>query len=169
MSQIASLNLILFILFLWSFAVLLFFYFRYYLAFGSYKSDAAANAEAVSVIVAAKNEAGNLQNFLPLILNQKYANFELLVVDDHSSDNSLQVLEALASQYPNLSYYRQEKTKVGKKAAIQKAIQKAKNDLLLFIDADCYPSSRNWIQMMADSCKGDIQIVLGYGRYEKTD
>lgn len=168
MLQLSLLSLILFFLFIVSSVVLLIFYIYCYQALRTYVPNSTQrNEEAVSVIVVAKNEAINLQKFLPQILNQKYADFEVIVVDDHSSDNSWEILEELSNVYPKLFAYKQDKSKVGKKPGIQKAIQKAKNNLFLFIDADCHPASDLWIQLMANKCMGEVQIVLGYGRYSK--
>ncbi len=57
---------------------------------------------AVSVIVCAKNEAENLRQFLPLLVSQNYPNFELILINDNSTDDTLSVLEAFEAENDNI-------------------------------------------------------------------
>ena len=57
---------------------------------------------AVSVIVYAQNDAENLVKYLPKILNQAYPEFEVIVVNDDSTDDSKDILSVLETQYKNL-------------------------------------------------------------------
>lgn len=99
------------------------------------------NSPPVSVIICAKNEVHNLQKHLSQILNQKYPDFEVLVVDDHSKDETLNVLKTFQKKHPHLKVIESSNFKdvPGKKLALTKAIEMAKHDILLFTDADCYP------------------------------
>ena len=56
----------------------------------------------VSVIVCAKNEAENLKNFLPSILNQKYKDFEVVLINDASSDETLDVMKSFEKNHNNI-------------------------------------------------------------------
>lgn len=123
-------------------------------------------ALGVSVIIAAKNEADNLIAFLPKILSQEYPNFEVVVVDDHSTDNTWKTLKEMVRENKKLSIHQLPKAQNGKKKALQLGISKAKHPNLLFTDADCYPASDRWIKEMIKN-KKEKSIVLGYGRYEK--
>ena len=58
--------------------------------------------ESVSIVICAKNEAENLEQFLPEILTQEYPDFEVVVVNDCSEDETEMVLTRLAQQYPRL-------------------------------------------------------------------
>jgi cellulose synthase/poly-beta-1,6-N-acetylglucosamine synthase-like glycosyltransferase len=49
------------------------------------------NQQPVSVIICAKNEAENLKQYLPTVLEQQYVQFEVIVVNDHSSDETLKI------------------------------------------------------------------------------
>ena len=123
----------------------------------------------VSVVICARNEAENLKQNLPLFLQQEYPDFEVLVVDDGSDDNSLEVLAELAKTHPNLQIKPYEKPTgaTGKKWALQYGIQMARHDLLLLSDADCMPNTSNWIQGMANVLKGEKAIGLGYSPMQK--
>jgi biofilm PGA synthesis N-glycosyltransferase PgaC len=125
----------------------------------------------VSVIISARNEANNLRENLPAILEQKYPDFEVVVVNDCSFDSSDLVLEELTIAWPHLKVVtitEHARFKTGKKFALTLGIKAAKNEHLLFTDADCKPSSLNWITRMAANFKGNVQIVLGYSPYTRT-
>ncbi|MCB0679003.1 MAG: glycosyltransferase [Saprospiraceae bacterium] len=122
----------------------------------------------VSVIICARNEAPRLRERLPAILRQQYSDFEVLVVDHHSTDDTAAVLAGLAGEYPQLRIL-QAKTEAtaGKKEALTQGIAAARHDLLLLTDADCRPASPFWLQRMAAKAGQRTQLVLGYGPYEK--
>lgn len=128
------------------------------------------NTEPVSVIICARNEDENLTEFLPKVLTQDYAEFEVLVVNDCSWDNTETVIDEFAKIFPNLrkinikedAYYKH-----GKKFAVMVGIKGAKYENLVFTDADCYPVSNQWLKQMASSFSESKEIILGYGGYEK--
>lgn len=122
----------------------------------------------VSVIICAKNEAKNLQTYLPAVLEQKYPQFEVIVVNDDSIDNTESILNNFKKQYPHLQIVPTkglEKTLNGKKFALTQGINTAKYEHVVLTDADCTPASNLWLQYMAQHfCKG-YDIVLGYSPY----
>jgi glycosyltransferase involved in cell wall biosynthesis len=125
----------------------------------------------VSVIISARNEANNLRENLPAILEQNYPDFEVVVINDCSYDSSDEVLEELNKAYPRLKIVtitEHDRFKTGKKFALTLGIKAAKNEHLLFTDADCVPASANWITYMAANFNNPVQIVLGYSPYKKT-
>ena len=125
----------------------------------------------ISVIISARNEAYNLTANLPLILEQNYPDFEVVVVNDCSYDRSEDILKDFASQYANLKIVtitEHDRFKTGKKFALTLGIKAAKNEHLLFTDADCAPAGTNWIAYMAAGFAAPAQIVLGYSPYKKT-
>ena len=128
------------------------------------------SAPSVSVIICAKNESENLREFLPAVLNQKYHDFEVIVVNDGSTDETEQLLVDLKRQYSNLySTYVPEDVKVmsSKKLALTIGIKAAHNEIILLTDADCKPVSENWISLMVRNFTDKKDFVLGYGAYEK--
>ena len=123
----------------------------------------------ISVIICAHNEVDNLRNFLPKVLQQDYLNFEVIVVNDRSTDNTIEVIEHLSNHDPKLKVITIDSCPREwnpKKWALQLGVEKAKYEYMLFTDGDFYPSTSQWIKKMA---KGflDASIVLGYGSYEK--
>ena len=126
-----------------------------------------------SVIICAKNEAINLQQFLPFVLAQDYPQelFEVIVVNDQSTDDTAEVLMKFAAQYPNLKIITITKeivkTLPGKKYALSKGIAAAKFEHLLLTDADCKPASNQWLSLINSKVKSQkSKLVLGYGAYE---
>ncbi len=126
----------------------------------------------ISVIIAAKNEAENLQKYLPKVLNQNYDNFEVIVVNDGSWDKTQDVLDVFKEKYENLKLSRtygddHKSFFSGKKLAITIGIKAAKYDHLLFTDADCEPNSDLWIAKVAERIDlSDLTLLLG--AYKKT-
>jgi len=122
----------------------------------------------VSVIICAKNESDNLVTFLPLVLEQDYPNYEVIVVNDGSTDETELLLKDLKARYPQLYYtYMPEQTKIisRKKLALTIGIKAAKHELLLFTDADCRPVSSYWIAETVRQFTPTTEFVLGYGAY----
>lgn len=124
----------------------------------------------VSVIICAKNEAKNLKNFLPSIINQNYQNFEIILINDDSTDETLEIMETFSMKYNNIRIVDVKSTETfwgNKKYALALGIKASSNDHLLFTDADCKPISKNWIAKMMTQFTGEKQIILGYGKYLK--
>ena len=129
----------------------------------------------VSVIICARNEAANLTKNLPLILNQEYPDFEVVVVNDASTDETEQILNTFSQQYKNLRVVHiTDKKILGKKGALAAGIEAAHNDWLLLTDADCYPSpeggkpNKHWISSMVKGVNAK-KIGLAYAPYAKRD
>lgn len=124
----------------------------------------------VSIIICARNEAENLKNNIPHFLNQNYRSFEIIVVNDNSSDNTSQILLDFQTKSPNLHIINLHgATLPGKKAALERGISAAHHDILLLSDADCYPSSPMWLQYMYLSIAGEKKIGLGFSPYMKEE
>jgi glycosyltransferase involved in cell wall biosynthesis len=152
-------------------SIQLFYYLFYYLAVYVYKpSGIKTIKQPVSIIICARNEAENLRNFLPAVLEQDYPDYEVIVVNDCSEDNSYDILGNFLMQYPNLkisTVNKDPKFTHNKKFAQFIGIKAAKNDILLFTDADCQPESDKWIEKMTSHFDDRITFVLGYGGYLK--
>jgi len=69
-------------------ALLLVYYFYFFLKLNIYKSNISTFSEPISIIICAKNEFQNLKDKLPVILNQDYPNYEVIVVNDQSVDDT---------------------------------------------------------------------------------
>jgi biofilm PGA synthesis N-glycosyltransferase PgaC len=124
----------------------------------------------ISVIICAKNEEKNLEHFLPHVLQQDYPEFEVVVVNDSSTDNTEDLLMQLSAQFKQLRYTSipaNDKLSRGKKLALTIGLKAASYDHIVLIDADCYPVSDHWLKLMSSNFSDEHKIVLGYGGYER--
>lgn len=124
----------------------------------------------LSVVICARNEDVNLENFLPAVLEQNYPDFEVIVVNDRSWDRTKDILDAFALQYKNLKIVTitdGDKFIAGKKFAVTMGIKAAAHDWLVFTDADCKPASENWLLGMQPPQSEKAEILLGYSPYFK--
>lgn len=124
----------------------------------------------VSVVICARNEYQNLINNLPLILEQNYPEFEVVVVNDSSEDGTVDLLQAMSRKYPHLKIFDLERNLnffTGKKFPLSLGIKSARYDLILLTDADCRPTGPDWIRNMQSRFGDGREIVLGYGPYKK--
>ena len=124
----------------------------------------------VSVIICAKNESGNLKKFLPSIIAQDYPEFEIVLINDDSKDDTLEVFEAFSELHKHIKIVNVRSIEAfwgNKKYALTLGIKAAKYDYLLFTDADCKPVSKHWIKSMSSHFSSTKSLVLGYGAYAK--
>jgi glycosyltransferase involved in cell wall biosynthesis len=124
----------------------------------------------ISVLICAKNEAENLKKFLPSVLEQDYSNFQIVLINDASYDDTFEVMEEFAHKHSNIklvNVVNNEAFWANKKYALTLGIKAAKHNHLLFTDADCKPLSKHWITEMSACFTEEKSIVLGYGSYSK--
>jgi len=154
-----------------AFLIQLYYYLGIYikLALIKKKTDVQATSDIpISVIICARDEEENLEVFLPFVLQQDYPNFEVVVVNDCSSDNTEYTLDRMLKRYPNLrvtTIKKDEKFTHNKKLALTVGIKAAKNEWLVLTDADCRPDSNKWLSAMASNFSNNSEIVLGYGGF----
>ena len=145
----------------------LFFYIRISIKDKTKKEDF---SEPLSIIICARNEGENLKRYIPLIAEQNYKNFEIVVVNDCSADDTEFILNFLEKKYKNLRHTiikEDSKFSHGKKLALTIGIKSAKNEHLILTDADCYPVSDNWIKEISQNFNEKKKIIISYGAFEK--
>ncbi len=125
----------------------------------------------VSIIICARDEDENIARNLPGVLVQKYAStHEVVVVNDNSVDDSKYILQELKKTFKFLNVIeltQEAKLISGKKYPLSIGIKEAKYEIVLLTDADCVPSSENWLQKMQDGYTNGVEVVLGYGGYHR--
>lgn len=124
----------------------------------------------VSVIIVSENESENLALNLPHILEQDYPNFEVIVVNDGSTDESDILLESLKIKYPNLYNtflpVSPDKQFNRRKLTLTMGAKAATGDILLFTEPYSKPISNKWISAMTNGLSDGKDIVLGYSFYK---
>lgn len=168
----ANIFFLLSLLFAFVFLIQIIYYWLIFGRFSFYKKKSIENnsCSPVSVVIVAKNEYHNLIRNLPLVLEQDYPDFEVVVVNDTSDDDSADLLRTFSDKYAHLNVFTISSNLnffSGKKFPLALGIKAAKNDILLLSDADCSPKSDKWIYEMQKNFTDKSQIVLGYGAYER--
>lgn len=133
-------------------------------------SDPGRKFSPVSVVICAHNEFERLTENLPLILEQDYPQYEVLVVNHSSGDDTEYLLKNLQTTYSHLkvvTIMEDLNFFTGKKFPLSIGIKSAAYDLILLTDADCKPASPQWIRLMQQSFIPGKDIVLGYSPYQR--
>ena len=162
-----------------SFVVLCLYYGLVWLRVGRYKRDVVTRRKrtsaekvppstalpSVSVVMVVHNEAEYLKKSIPYLLEQDYPDYEVVVVDYKSTDETHFVLHVCSENYPQLkaiNFHQDVNMFQGKKYPLSIGIKSATKDVILLTEAECTPRSFNWIsRMMQGYCDGG-QIVMGY-------
>ncbi len=147
----------------------LIFYLGIYVRIIAYKPGSLKNKkEPVSIVICARNEADNLDRYLPSVLSQDYPAYEVIVVNDCSTDHTDEVLGKYLKKYKHLrttNINEDKKFAHGKKLALTVGIKAAKHEILVLTDADCQPASDKWLERIQQNFTKEKSIVLGYGGY----
>ena len=125
----------------------------------------------VSVIIPARNEEKNIAACLDTLLSQDYPNYEILVIDDNSTDRTWEIISLYQKKDPRVHAFKGQPLPegwVGKQYACQQLIEKASGDYLLFTDADTRhsPQSISWavtniLKHQADFMSGYLNQLIG--------
>ncbi len=119
--------------------------------------------QKISVIVAAKNEEKNIPTLIEALNHQNYNkhNYEVIIIDDSSTDNTFNIANETASSKKNFTIIKAEtKNLPGKKGALEKGIEKANYDFILITDADCIPQ-QEWIKISAGKFSEGYDFIFG--------
>jgi len=175
--QLSMVELILLASLLLTFFVQLYFYLYYYRGvireshrISKGKITLGTAKPPVSIIICAKDQALSLEKNLPAILEQDYPEFQVVVVNDASQDDTEDTLIRLEQSYPHLyhTFVPEGVQNVStRKMAMTIGIKAAKYDILLLTEANCVPKSNQWISSMARHFTEGCDIVLAFSSYPK--
>ncbi|APY07841.1 glycosyl transferase family 2 [Winogradskyella sp. J14-2] len=162
---------ILFILFVVIVVIQLIYYLAFLFSFSVLRPEKKIKKHIpISIIICAKNEAKNLKKHLPSILDQDYLNFEVVLVNDSSTDKTLKVMKLFKATNSNIKIVDVKSNEAfwgNKKYALTLGIKASTNDFLVFTDADCKPNSNKWLAEISSKFSNQKAIVLGYSAYAK--
>ena len=119
----------------------------------------------VSIIVRTKNEDFWIGKCLNEIFNQKYKNFEVILVDNNSKDKTISIVKKNFPKVKIINY----KSKIflpGK--ALNLGIKKSKGSLVAMISGHCIPKNENWLNNLVQNFKNS-DVIACYGRQEPSD
>ncbi len=118
----------------------------------------------VSIVMPVKNTSQFLEECLQSIINQTYSNWELLAVNDYSTDNSFEILESYAQQDNRIKVFHNDKQ--GIIPALQKAYSKSSGELITRMDSDDVMVLQKLETMVADlEHHGKVNVAIGLVKY----
>ncbi|MDR2478211.1 MAG: glycosyltransferase [Treponema sp.] len=128
----------------------------------------------ISVLVPARNEERNIERCINSLRNQLYKNYEILVLNDNSTDHTLDILNRIGEQDSRVKVFNGKPLPedwYGKPFALHQLAQQAKGEILVFTDADTIhnPTSIAWAVTNLHGMKADLvsgyvgQIFLSFG------
>ena len=106
------------------------------------------------MVICAKNEENNIPHFLPKIVEQDYPEFEIILINDRSYDNTQEIFKTFASKHDNITVVNIldcEHFFGNKKYALALGLKKVQYEHVICTDADCYPKSEYWLKEIAQS------------------
>lgn len=118
----------------------------------------------VSVVVYAHNQGEALMRNLPSLLDNDYPNFEVIVVDDMSRDETQDVLTIMEQRSDNLIHTKvtdKVRTMSHRKLALLLGVKAAHNDIIITTTAQCAPAGKEWISSMVRNFTSWTDFVLG--------
>lgn len=107
----------------------------------------------VSVIIPAYNSEKTILNCILSLKKQKYKNFEIIAVDDGSTDNT----ESILKKIKGIKVISQKNR--GQGAARNEGARKAKGEIVVFIDSDCEARNKLWLKKLVDTYEKDKRVV----------
>ncbi|MBT3513730.1 MAG: glycosyltransferase [Nitrospina sp.] len=116
----------------------------------------------ISVCIPARNEERDIKKCVESLLNQDYPNFEIIVVDDNSSDDTAKIVCSMLEEYSNLIFIAGAKLEpgwVGKSYALHQAYKKSRGQFFLFTDADLIYQPHAFKTAMQKMISSDIDLL----------
>lgn len=116
-----------------------------------------------SVVLPVRNEAKQIGLLLEDLLHQKFPvdQYEVIVVNDHSTDQTAEIVNSLASGLANIRLVELGDGEYGKKAAIKKGVSMARHEVIISTDGDCRASSEWLAYIMSAFGEAGIRMVAG--------
>ncbi len=135
------------------------------------KKDEEQDDIPLSVVVTTHNQSDSLRRNLPLILEQDYANYEVLVVDSGSTDDTEDVLKELALKYPHLTHTstpRSARYISFGRLALSLGLRGARHQWVILTQADCRPHTPHWLNTISQAVRRspEKEIWVGYANYQ---
>lgn len=128
---------------------------------------AAAQREAISVLIPARNEAAGIATTLEYLLKSDHTDFEIVILDDHSEDDTAEIVKAFADRDRRVRLLKSKPLPEGwngKQHACWQLAQLAKHRWLLFLDADVHVAPDAISRIMAQMLERPVSLLSGFPR-----
>lgn len=122
----------------------------------------------VSIVLTVSNQYLALRDNLPAIMEQDYPDYEVVIVNDNSDDDTSELLESFTKKHKHLSVVELTQRLnwfKGRKFPLSLGIKSAKNETLVLTDIRCQPAGKNWLSEIVSAYKPSTEIILGYSSY----
>jgi glycosyltransferase involved in cell wall biosynthesis len=132
----------------------------------SIKKKTTTEYKGISVIIAARNEEKNISHILTALSEVDYPvdKFEIIIANDRSEDRTEEIIIEHQKNMPNIklvNIYEEDPDLIGKKGALNRAIENSTFKHLVFTDADCLPS-KNWLLEINSNWTDEVDFWAGY-------
>ncbi|MCX8095735.1 MAG: glycosyltransferase family 2 protein [Caldisericia bacterium] len=120
------------------------------------------NLPYISILIPARNEEKNIERCVRSVLNQNLKNFELIVLNDNSEDNTLEILEKIQKEDIRLKIIDNKILKegwLGKPNACQILYENSKGDILVFLDADTFHKENSISKAVSFLIKNNLDYI----------
>ena len=119
--------------------------------------------KSISVVVPFRNEARNIRKLIDSLKDLRYPNekFEVLLVDDHSEDDSYATVSEAISAHSNFAVLKLPENVIGKKSALTHGIKNSQSEIIVTTDADCEVNPQ-WLAVLNESFKVE-KVKLTFG------
>jgi len=132
-------------------------------------SDYLKNLPAISIIIPARNEELNIERCLLSLVDQNYPNYEVILVDDNSNDNTVQkarkIQQKFKAKFQNLKIIELKSKPqdwTGKTWASEKGLLSSRYNMLLFLDADCHYAKNCILFAISHMLSNQLDVITGY-------
>ena len=129
-----------------------------------------SDLEPVSIVLCARDAYEYLVELVPVLLGQDYPDFEVVIVNDCSDDETEEYLKDLERQEPrikpvqlkqHLNFFN------GKKFPLSMGIKSAQNDLIVLTDCNSIPTNNQWLRSVVNCYGKNTEVVIGYSPFSQ--
>jgi chlorobactene glucosyltransferase len=126
------------------------------------------NGPKISILIPARNEAENIERCLMSLVRQSYSQYELIVLDDNSTDNTAKIIKRLQVEYPKIKLISGKELATGwhgKAFAMQQLLEAATGEYLLFVDADTVHHHDMAAFSVSNMLEKNADLMSGYTKH----
>lgn len=124
------------------------------------------SSKLCSIIIRTKNEERWINICLNKLLGQTYKNFEIIIVDNGSTDATLKIIKNFSDRL-KIKIIKIKKYLPG--LALNQGIKKTRGEFIACLSAHCIPKNNRWLEVLVNSIDKDETIAGVYGRQEPMD
>lgn len=120
----------------------------------------------VSILLSIRNEEDRIEKLLLQLLNQQYEEYEIIVVDNFSEDNTLTIVGALSKKYPRLKFSAlSQEMRFSEKMAVNLALKAAHSEWIIFLSPGTREISPGFLKRINDEITDQQSLTLNYTNY----